>query len=49
VWLRLQKPRLRFTLEDAAHAVRQRVREHLASRRSAAAADTAGDASERDS
>ena len=46
VWLRLQKPRLRFTLEDAAHAVRQRVREHLANRRAegeTAASDAPGE------
>jgi CelD/BcsL family acetyltransferase involved in cellulose biosynthesis len=46
VWLRLQKPRLRFSLEDAAHAVRKRVREHLANRRAAgdsAASDAPGE------
>lgn len=37
IWLRLQKPRLRFTLEDVAHGVRKRVREHLASRKPPAA------------
>jgi CelD/BcsL family acetyltransferase involved in cellulose biosynthesis len=48
VWLRLQKPRLRFTLEDAAHAVRTRVREHLASRRAAAGDSAASGASSED-
>jgi CelD/BcsL family acetyltransferase involved in cellulose biosynthesis len=32
VWLRLQKPRLRFTLEDAARALRDRVRAYRAAR-----------------
>jgi CelD/BcsL family acetyltransferase involved in cellulose biosynthesis len=37
IWLRLQKPRLRFALEDVAHGVRKRVREHLANRKAPAA------------
>jgi CelD/BcsL family acetyltransferase involved in cellulose biosynthesis len=37
IWLRLQKPRLRFALEDIAHGVRTRVRAHLASRNAQAA------------
>jgi CelD/BcsL family acetyltransferase involved in cellulose biosynthesis len=41
VWLRLQKNRLRFTLEDVAQDVRRRVRAHLASRNAPPAAPTA--------
>jgi CelD/BcsL family acetyltransferase involved in cellulose biosynthesis len=48
VWLRLQKPRLRFTLEDAALAVRKRVREHLANRRAAEPAAASDPATARD-
>ncbi|HEX7841026.1 MAG TPA: GNAT family N-acetyltransferase [Kofleriaceae bacterium] len=39
VWLRLQRPRLRFVLEDAARAVRDQLRAHRA-RRAAAAAES---------
>lgn len=41
VWLRLQKNRLRFALEDVAHDVRRRVRAHLAARNAAAGAPAA--------
>ena len=38
VWLRLQKPRLRFALEDAARTLRNRVRERRAAAKAAEAA-----------
>ena len=44
IWLRLQKNRLRFTLEDAAQVVRRRVRAHLAARNAAAGATSAAGA-----
>jgi Acetyltransferase (GNAT) domain len=47
VWLRLQKPRLRFALEDAARTVRDRVRARRAAAKAAEApppAEPAGDA-----
>lgn len=50
VWLRIQRPLLRFTLEDVARDVRNRVRDHRARRAAAAApppessAPPAGDA-----
>jgi len=39
LWIRLQKPRLRFLLEDAARGVRDRVRAHRAARTAAPASE----------